>query len=171
MNVYFYSVALLVISSFICTEGIFSGGTVVVSAGGLFLAAALGIKAIAGIGLLASSKRRGGSSRGRGHSHHRRSAPDTNDISAILSEASLEDEGDCAKKYVCEVHAKALSALDETEMAIYHLFESGETVDVSRDTVQFDLAAAVGRLAGFEQCQKVYARCEMDNDQLKNALK
>ncbi len=166
MNVFFYSSALLLLCSFLCTEAIFSGGTVTISAGGLLLAG-LAVKAIAGVGLLAAS--RGG--RGGGKSRHGRSVPASNDLSEILSQASIEDEGDCAKKFVCEVHAKAFAALDEVEQGVYALFGAAETLDVARETVQFDLAAMVGQKAGYEQCQKVYARCDMNTNELKAALR
>ncbi len=158
MNTFFYSTALLLLSSFMCTEGIFSGGTVTIGGGGLLLAA-LGIKAIAGIGLLAASKggRRGGRKGGR------RYGRSVDDLQTILNDASFEDSTDCAKKLVCEVHAKAQAALSETEQGIYQLFGS-ETIDVSKDTVQFDLAAMVGRKGG--NCQKVYSRCELSAEQL-----
>ncbi len=164
--------AFLLIASFICTEAIFTGG-VGITAGGL-LAAALGVKALAGFGLLLASKkggrRGGGKGHGKGRSRYGRSVAAVEDIPALLSEAALDDETDCAKKFVCETHAKALEALDETERAIYLLFGPGNSIDVSSESVQFDLAALVGRRAGVAQCQKVYARCQMDSAQMRQAM-
>ncbi len=155
--------AFVLVCSFISTEAIFSGG-IGLTTGGL-LAAAIGLKALGGFGLLlASSKgrRRGG--------RYGRSAAE-NDLPALLNEAAVGDETDCAKKFVCETHAKALASLDETERSIYLLFGgSNDAIDVSSPTVQFDLAALVGRRAGFVQCQKVYARCDMDAKQMKAAM-
>ncbi len=167
MNFYYSLAALILVSSFLCAEGIFSGGTVAISGGGLLLAA-LGVKAIAGFGLLAASKKGRGRSRGHGHGR-RRYGRSADDIETILNEASFEDTTDCAKKMVCEIHAKAQAALDPAEKAIYQLFGNADSIDVSRDTVQLDLAALVGRKGG--NCDRVYARCELSADELTNALR
>ncbi len=163
--------AFLLVASFICTEAIFSAG-VGITAGGL-LAAAIGVKAIAGFGILLASKggrRRGGKGhgKGKGRSRYGRSVATVEDIPALINEAALDDETDCAKKFICETHAKALDALDETEKAVYLLFGANDSIDVSRDSVQFDLAALVGRRGG--NCNRVYARCELDSYQMKQAM-
>ncbi len=169
MNFVIISAACLAVLAFLCSEAeaVFSGG-VGITAGGL-LAAAIGVKALAGFGLLLAGGRRGGSRKSK--SRYGRSTVSVEDIPSLINEAALEDEGDCAKKFVCEVHAKAFAALDETEQGIYMLFGTSEVIDVSKDSVQFDLAALVGRKAGFAQCQKVYARCNANNNQLKSALR
>ncbi len=167
------SSALLAVLAFLLheSEAIFTGG-VTITAGSL-LVAALGVKAIAGFGLLLASggRRRGGGGKSRG-GYHKRSLAGPEDIPAVLSEAALEDEGDCAKKFVCEVHAKAFDALDDAEKAVFFLFSgANDSIDVSRESVQFDLAALVGRRAGAEQCRRVYARCEASSDDMKAVLR
>jgi len=159
----FYVYAAFVLACFVATsEAIFDGGVVSVPAGALILGA-LGVKAIAGIGLLAKSRKGG-----RRSKYGKRSVED---ISTILAEAQLDDESDCAKKMVCEVHAKAVSALDATEAAVYQLFGEREVIDVSKETVQFDLAAMVGARGGAKQCHRVYKRCTMGSAQLLAALR
>ncbi len=128
---------------------------------GELLAAVIGIKALSGFGFFLARRTR---------SRFSRSAVSVEDVPSLIYEAALEDKGDCAKKFVCEVHAKDFTSLDKAENGIYMLFGTSKVIDVSKDSVQFDLAALIGRKAGFTQCQKVYARCRANNNQLKSAL-
>ena len=48
--------------------------------------------------------------------------------------------------------------LAEDEALILSLFGRGD-LDVSKSTVEFDLAAKMGSKAGIEHCNSVYARC------------
>ncbi|CAB4070264.1 unnamed protein product [Lepeophtheirus salmonis] len=56
----------------------------------------------------------------------------------ILLSASQEDQNDCAKRLVCEI-----SSLPPTAMT----------------TVEFELAAQIGKRVGLEQCSVIYKRC------------
>jgi len=162
----FYVYAAFVLACFVATsEAIFDGGVVTVPAGALILGA-LGIKAIAGIGLLA--KGRGGRKGGHKSKYGKRSIED---VETLVAEAAVEDAGDCAKKLICLVHAKAANTLDQQEAAVFQLFPAADAIDVSKDTVQFDLAAVVGRKAGAAACERVYRRCEMTVEQLKSAMR
>ena len=170
MNFVIVSAACLAVLAFLCpeAESFFTPSVtplaVSIEATELLrelLAAAIGIKALTGLGFLIA---RGSRSR------FTRSTVSVEDIPFLINEAALEDKGDCAKKFVCEVHSKDFASLDKTELGIYMLFGTGEVIDVSKDSVQFDLAALIGRKAGFAQCQKVYARCNASNNQLKSAL-
>ncbi|TRY68975.1 hypothetical protein TCAL_14211 [Tigriopus californicus] len=83
-------------------------------------------------------------------------------IEKLLLKASIEDVFDCDKKFVCEVSTKPLEAMDFTERAIYDLFgHRGTNLDVKDTSVEFQLAHAVGHLAGYEQCEMIYARCNL----------
>lgn len=83
-------------------------------------------------------------------------------IEKLLLKASIEDVFDCDKKFVCEVSTKPVEAMDFTERAIYDLFgPRGTNIDVQETSVEFQLAHAVGHLAGYEQCEIIYARCNL----------
>ena len=43
-------------------------------------------------------------------------------------------------------------------------------INLSSGTVEFDLAALIGRKAGTQQCQKIYARCNKEYDELLKVL-
>ena len=164
MNFVTVSAACLAILASLCSEAeAFDTPLPIVAAitVGDLLAAAIGIKVLAGVGFLIA---RGSRSR------FTRSTVSVEDIPFLINEAALEDKGDCAKKFVCEVHSKDFASLDKTELGIYMLFGTSKVIDVSKDSVQFDLAALIGRKGGFAQCQNVYARCRANSNQLKSAL-
>ena len=47
------------------------------------------------------------------------------------------------------------------------LFGQDGEINLGKPSVEFDLAALVGKKVGFEQCQTVYARCKYDYSQLR----
>ena len=77
-------------------------------------------------------------------------------MSDLLLEASLNDGQDCAKKLVCKLNA--MENLAEDEAAIARLFGKTETIDLKSVSVEFDLAALMGRKAGDAQCELIYSR-------------
>jgi hypothetical protein len=138
-------------------------------------------------------------SRNRGHGHGRRShgrsrwgrsiedTADDNAIEQVMLQASVQDNDDCAKAFVCYVHAKPTrtTAMEEfvfdyfggnskdTAMlkALVPQTSEGSTVlDVLSPTVQFDLAAEIGTVGGAETCQKIYAQCPMPYSELSKIL-
>ena len=80
------------------------------------------------------------------------------DLTETLLQTSLVDTNDCAKKLVCSLNAHDFTTLAADEKSIVTLFGQSDKIDVSAVTAEFDLAALMGRQAGPEQCQRIYAR-------------
>lgn len=137
-----------------------------VAGGGLALAGLLGLKAILlggaiGIGLGAASRRRSRVSHGRSYRRsyrrHGRSVEDESfdEMSNAILDASLNDAEDCAKKLVCSLNAQDVKTLQADEAAIASLFGKTAGIDLTSTTVEFDLAAFLGRQAGKNQCDTI----------------
>lgn len=79
-------------------------------------------------------------------------------------EMSVKDQDDCGKRMFCELRAKETSGvgLDENERIIADSFGSGNTVDVSKVEVEFDVAAQIGKAMGAGRCAEIYKRCDTD---------
>ena len=147
------------------------------------------------IGYLVANANRGrGRSYGRSYGHRRwgRSieASDESSIQLeqIMLQASLEDNDDCAKAFVCHVSANpALVSPVEQFVSEYFgtsskdqaMFKSlmpkeasqGLTiVDALSPTVQFDLAAQIGKIGGPQQCKKIYAQCPLPYHELLSVI-
>jgi len=163
------------------SEATFVIGTV--AGGGWALAALLGLKAAVGGGLLLGaalgSRRRSGGRSYRKSSYRRRwgrSIEDSNEgeedeRAELLLTASLNDAEDCAKKLVCTLNAQDLTTLDTEERAIALLFGQADNIDVTAVTVEFDLAALMGRKAGHDQCQLIYSRCPYQTKDLMDVIR
>lgn len=138
---------------------------IMVSDSAFILAGIIAIKAaivggfiIGGIaGGLIGGAGRGGRGHGHGHGHGRygRSVSNVDDMFLI---ASQNDADDCAKKLICSLAARDARSLAEDEAVIVSLFGHGD-LDVSKSTVEFDLAAIMGRKVGENHCNVVYSRC------------
>ena len=173
---------ILVLTSCLAfSEALFFDGGVTVVGGGAALAALLGLKAaaIGGLALGAAlSRRRSRPSYRRSYrkSYRRygRSVEDESeddDRTELLLTASLNDAEDCAKKLVCTLNAQDLNTLDTEERAIAILFGQAENIDVTAVTVEFDLAAHMGRKAGEGQCQMIYSRCPYQTKDLMEVIR
>jgi len=152
--------------------------------GGAALAGLLGLKALlvggfaAGALIGAASRRRGSSRRSHGrmmrksYRRHGRSVEDEIDenSNAIL-DASLNDEDDCAKKLVCSLNAQDIRTLEADEVVIATLFGKSAGIDLSAATVEFDLAALMGRQTGKAQCDTIYARCPYQTKDLMEVMR
>lgn len=160
---------LLLIAIFL----LFATTTVVES---FIISALIGFK----IGYALASRNRGGHG-GRSYGGRRnrwgRSIEDDIQIEQVMIKASLDDSDDCAKAFVCQLNAQP-ARTTPMELFVYEYFGSNvkSTIDgqalinVLNPTVQFDLAAHVGRLGGAQQCQQVYARCPMPYKDLLSVL-
>jgi len=153
-----------------------------VAGGGLALAGLLGLKAILlggaiGIGLGAASRRRSRVSHGRSYRksyrRHGRSVEDESfdEMSNAILDASLNDAEDCAKKLVCSLNAQDVKTLQADEAAIASLFGKTAGIDLTSTTVEFDLAAFMGRQAGKSQCDTIYARCPYQSKDLMEVMR
>jgi len=157
-----------------------------VAGGGLALAGLLGLKALlvggfaTGALIGAASRRR---SYGRSYSHgrsyrksyrrHGRSVEDESfdEMSNAILDASLNDAEDCAKKLVCSLNAQDVKTLQADEAAIASLFGKTAGIDLTSTTVEFDLAAFMGRQAGKNQCDNIYARCPYQSKDLMEVMR
>ncbi|TRY76903.1 hypothetical protein TCAL_14714 [Tigriopus californicus] len=165
MNKFLLSLCLLA-SVLIVVEGLLDGGIITIPAA---TAGLVGIKVAAGliglgVGKLAS--RRGSGSR-RVKQHFRRSVQ----VEASFLAASIDDADDCAKKLICLLNTDAKDSLDSDESVIRGLFGSANELDVAKDSVEFDVAALVGRKTGAARCHKIYARCVFNREDLMNVLR
>jgi len=152
--------------------------------GGAALAGLLGLKALlvggfaAGALIGAASRRRTSSRRSHGrmmrksYRRHGRSVEDEIDENAnAILDASLNDEDDCAKKLVCSLNAQDIRSLQADEVVIATLFGKSAGIDLSAATVEFDLAALMGRQTGKAQCDTIYARCPYQTKDLMEVMR
>jgi len=73
-----------------------------------------------------------------------------------------KDQDDCTKRLFCEISAKGANNPNDIERSLTQLLGIGNrTVDVSKPTALFDMAAQSGR-AGIETCRMFYKRCETE---------
>ena len=63
------------------------------------------------------------------------------------------------------------SALQEDERLIAENFGSGTQVDVSDITVEYDLAAQLGKYMGLTRCQQLYNRCDLSSEDMVRMIK
>jgi len=167
------------------TEGLFLGG-----AG---IAALIGVKALflkgaiigGAIGL--ASRRRSRVSHRRSYSHrpvktyrrksyrrHGRSIEDETQtfeenetLSSAILDISLNDAEDCVKKLICSLNAQDVNTLEADEQILANVFGKTAEIDLTSTSVEFDVAALIGRQVGEAQCNKIYARC---HDQTKDLM-
>lgn len=154
-----------------------------VAGGGLALAGLLGLKALlvggvaAGALIGAASRRRSrvsyGRSYRRSYRRHGRSVEDESfdETSNAILDASLNDAEDCAKKLICSLNAQDVKTLQADEAAIASLFGKTAGIDLTSTTVEFDLAALMGRQVGKNQCDTIYARCPYQSKDLMEVMR
>jgi len=152
-------------------------GAVAFGAGLLALKAAVfGGFALGGI-LGASSRRRSRKSHGRMRSmrRHGRSVEDEtfefDEMSNAILDASLNDGDDCAKKLICSLNAQDIKTLQADEAVIASLFGKSAGIDLTAATIEFDLAALMGRQVGKHQCDTIYARCTYQTKDLMEVMR
>jgi hypothetical protein len=127
-----------------------------------------------------------------GYRRFGRSVEGSNDnsiqIEQVMLQASLEDNDDCAKAFVCHVNANpALVTPVEQFVSQYFGTTSKDqamfkalmpqeaaqaltVVDALSPTVQFDLAAQIGKIGGSQQCKKIYAQCPLPYHELLSVI-
>merc|ERR1711997_1073376 len=93
------------------------------------------------------------------------------DVNAWYRDMTEMDQDDCGKKLVCELRAKQKSGFTEDERLIAENFGSGTQVDVSDITVEYDLAAQLGKYMGLERCQQLYNRCDLSSADMVRMIK
>ena len=60
---------------------------------------------------------------------------------------SFKDRDDCSKRLLCELNAKYTDGqpMEEDEITIALSFGNGDEVDIGEETMDFDIAAVVGK--------------------------
>merc|ERR1719153_1602570 len=83
------------------------------------------------------------------------------------------DQDSCGKKLICELRSKESSGVNMSadEKLIAEKFGSGRQVDVSDITVEFDLAAQIGRNMGESRCRQLYNRCETSTEDMVKMIR
>jgi len=95
------------------------------------------------------------------------------DLNTWYRDMTEMDQDGCGKKLICELRAKEESAkgFTEDERLIAENFGRGNQVDVSDITVEYDLAAQMGRFMGLERCRQLYNRCDLSSDDMVSMIK
>merc|ERR1711990_1184010 len=93
------------------------------------------------------------------------------DINNWYRDMTEMDQDGCGKKLICELRAKQKSGFTEDERLIAENFGSGNQVDVSDITVEYDLAAQLGKYMGLERCQQLYNRCDLSSSDMVRMIK
>ena len=104
------------------------------------------------------------------HPGHQRFGRSITDIDELFLFASQNDADDCAKKLICSLAAKDVNTLAQDEAVIVSLFGQSE-LDVSKTSIEFDLAATMGRKVGSDHCNSVYSRCGYTSDSLMEVMR
>merc|ERR1712141_153359 len=93
------------------------------------------------------------------------------DINNWYRDMTEMDQDGCGKKLICELRAKQKSGFTEDERLIAENFGSGTQVDVSDITVEYDLAAQLGKYMGLGRCQQLYNRCDLSSQDMVRMIK
>jgi hypothetical protein len=72
--------------------------------------------------------------------------------------------------FIFSLSSLDVTTLAEDEQLILSLFGRGD-IDVSKSTVEFDLAAMMGQKVGVGHCNTVYARCPYNVKQLMEVMR
>merc|ERR1711997_280330 len=94
------------------------------------------------------------------------------DINNWYRDMTEMDQDGCGKKLICELRAKQQSSgFTADEKLIAENFGSGTQVDVSDITVEYDLAAQLGKYMGLDRCQQLYNRCDLSSSDMIRMIK
>merc|ERR1711990_1232804 len=93
------------------------------------------------------------------------------DINTWDRDMTEMDQDGCGKKLICELRAQQSSGFTADEKLIAENFGSGTQVDVSDITVEYDLAAQLGKYMGLERCQQLYNRCDLSSSDMVRMIK
>merc|ERR1712061_450603 len=93
------------------------------------------------------------------------------DINNWYRDMTEMDQDGCGKKLICELRAKQKFGFTEDVRLIAENFGSGNQVDVSDITVEYDLAAQLGKYMGLGRCQQLYNRCDLSSQDMVRMIK
>merc|ERR1711892_816241 len=73
-----------------------------------------------------------------------------------------KDQDDCSKRLLCELNAKLIGGkwLTENERIIANSFGQNNEIDIAAETLDFNLAAVLGKKGGLRRCELSFRRCE-----------
>jgi len=79
-----------------------------------------------------------------------------------------KDQDDCSKRLLCELNANLVAGrwLTENERIIANSFGQNNEIDIAAETLDFDLAAVLGKKGGMRRCQLSFRRCETSVTQM-----
>ena len=133
-------------------EPLFDGGIITIPLG-----TAIALKIVGGLGLIKGAAL---ANAGRGRrTHFGKRSVDEDELEATLFAAAASDNDDCAKKTICYVNALPESDITEETAPIRQIFGADDELNFNKGTVEFDVAALVGRNGGNAQCETVYSQC------------
>merc|ERR1711923_558346 len=74
----------------------------------------------------------------------------------------FKDQDDCSKRMLCELNANLVAGrwLSENEKIIANAFGKNNEIDIGAETLEFDLAAVLGKKGGIRRCELSFRRCE-----------
>merc|ERR1711892_862275 len=84
----------------------------------------------------------------------------------------FKDQDDCSKRLVCELNAMRREGndLSEHEEVLADAFGNSGELDVGKDSLEFDIAAVLGREVGTKRCELSYRRCETPVSQMLSMI-
>lgn len=84
----------------------------------------------------------------------------------------FKDQDDCSKRLICELNAKGAEGRELTanEELIAQIFGKGNSLDVSKESLEFDVAAVLGRKIGKLRCELSYRRCTVSVEELMDMI-
>jgi len=73
-----------------------------------------------------------------------------------------KDQDDCSKMMLCQLNAKRATGetLSQNEAIIADRYGKGDEVDINAESLEFDVAALLGKVGGLRRCEMSYRRCE-----------
>jgi len=85
----------------------------------------------------------------------------------------FKDQDDCSKRLLCDLNAMRKEGVDLSEDALVlaDSFGKGNNLDIGAETLEFDIAAVLGRTAGRLRCELSYRRCETPIEEMLEMIK
>jgi len=85
----------------------------------------------------------------------------------------FKDQDDCSKRLLCELNAmrKEGQELSEDAKVLVDAYGRGNNLDIGAETLEFDIAAVLGRTVGKLRCELSYRRCETSVEDLLNMIR
>jgi len=85
----------------------------------------------------------------------------------------FKDQDDCSKRLLCELNAmrKEGKELSEDAKVLVDAYGKGNNLDIGAETLEFDIAAVLGRTVGKLRCELSYRRCETSVEDLLDMIR